>query len=270
MMKRKAALSPFVSALCVLAAAATGVYGCSSDSNDTPATPTGDGGAGSEGGGNGNTATFTGQMIGYTSQTGVEGVTVTALDQTATTDSKGSYKLTLAKNTAFNLTVTDPKAAYFTEYEMEMKITGDYDHGKLRYVDKSIGQILLQSLKADATKAIVSVGLKPSDACTGKAADFPAGAKITVDGQPDAKVIYYKGSPSPDLTEAQANQDPAAIVANATPGTPLKLTVTYDKCTRKEFPVSDKGNGSEPTITYTGNLSPKADNTLNVYRIFYD
>lgn len=249
----------------VLGLVGAGAWGCSSDATTTPGTTAGDGGTSGDSGGSSGTPKFEGQIIGYSSATGVSGISVEAGSVKATTDTKGGYVLNVAKDSAFNLVVSDPAGKFFTLVDQEMKISGDYDHGRLRFVDKGVGDILLSTLKADAAKGVVSFAMKDlGGACSAKAADFPQGAKIEVEGQPDAKVVYYKGTPNPTLTEAQGGEDPAAVVFNATPDAPLTIKMTYSKCTQKAFPVS------EGAVTYTGKLQPKGNSTLSVYRAFFE
>lgn len=237
------------------------VVACSDDEKTTPSGTT-DGGSTSETGTGGNTAKFSGQMEGYTSKGPVPDADVEAGGVTGKTNAKGVFELAVAKDTAFHLTVK--KAEFFTLYDQEMKISADADLPKLRFVDKAIGNTLLGALKADATKGVVSVGLKATSGCETKAGTFPAGAKVTVEGQPDAKVVYYSGVPDPTLTEGQAGQDPVAVVFNATADADLTIKVTYDKCTQRAWPVTEEG------VTFTGKLVPKAPETLSVYRVFYE
>lgn len=242
----------------VLCAATAALFGCSSSSSSTP-TPTTDGGSG------GNTVKLTGQIVSFAGGTGSAGWNVAAAGVTAQTNSKGAYELAIPKDTAFNISVTDPGNGYLGLWDQEAKLSGDFDRGKLRFVEKSTGDTLIQSLQADPTKGVVTIEL---DAVEGSACasvtDFPAGAKITVD-QSNAKIVYQSGGlPAADKTEVQKAENPAAIAINATPDADLKVTVTYDKCKQKAFPVS-VGN-----ITYTGALKPKGNYTLSVYRIFFE
>ncbi len=241
----------------IVAGAALALLGCSDDSTTTPATPGKDGGPIAT-----NTAKLTGQMIDFSSQTGEAGWEVEAAGVKTTTDAKGAYTLNIPKDTPFNFTVTDPKGGHFTLVDQETKISADYDKGKLRFVNKQVGEILLGALKADKTKGVISVAFTPLAGCTTKQTDFPQGAKLTTN-QAGAKIVYYKGTPDPTLTEGQAGQDPAAVVFDATPDATIALTVT-SKCTQKAFPYTDG------TITYTGNISPKGSGTLSVYRLFFE
>jgi hypothetical protein len=243
----------------VLFAATAALFGCSSSSTSTP-TPATDGGSTG-----GNTAKLTGQIVSFAGGTGSAGWTVTAGGQTATTNNKGAYELNIAKDTAFNLSVTDANKGYLSLWDQEAKISGDFDRGKLRFVEKGTGDTLIQSLQADPTKGGVTIELAALEgsACA-SLTDFPQGAKITVD-QSGSKVVYQSGNlPAADKTEAQKGENPAAIAINATPDAELKVSVTYDKCKQKAFPVT-VGN-----ITYTGSLKPKGDYTLSVYRIFFE
>jgi hypothetical protein len=242
-----------------LVGAALALYGCSSDSTtSTPVGPAADGGPT----GNTNTVKLTGQMVDYSTGTGEAGWEVEAAGVKATTTAKGTYELSIPKDTPFNFTVTDPTGAHFTLVDQEAMISADFDKGKLRFVPKQVGDILLGALQADKTKGVISVAFDPLDTCTAKASDFPQGAKLTTD-QADAKIVYYKGTPDPSLTEAQAGQDPAAVVFNAAPDTSIGFTAT-SKCTQKAFPYTDGA------ITYTGKISPKGNSTLSVYRIFFE
>lgn len=249
----------------VAAAAAAGFVACSDDETKTPATGTGDGGASGtdSGGGGGNTAKFSGQMEGYSSKGPVAEADVTAGSASGKTDSKGVFELNVEKNKEFNLKVS--KSDFFTLVDQEMKIAADADLPKLRFVDKGVGNVLLGALKANAAKGVVSVGLKATSDCETKAGDFPQGAKVTVEGQPDAKVVYYKATPDPSLTEGQKGEDPAAVIFNANPDEPLTIKVEYTKCSQQAWPHTDE-NG----ITYTGKIVPKAPETLSVYRVFFN
>lgn len=234
--------------------AALGLYACSSDDNTTGGTT------------GGNTAKLTGQMVDYSTQTGEAGWEVSAAGVKATTNAKGVYELAIPKDTFFTLSVTDPKGGHYNLVEQERKISGDWDSGRLRFVGKPVGDVLLGVLKADKTKPVVSVALVALESCKAKAADFPQGAKMTAAG---ASVVYYKGSPDPTLTEAQGGQDPAGVVFNSAPGAPLEVKVDYAKCTQKAFPVTvDDPTGVK--ITYNGKLEPQGDTTLTVYRVFFE
>ena len=218
--------------------AALGLYACSSDSN----TPGGTTPAG-------NTAKLTGQMIDYSTQTGEAGWEVTAGAVKATTNGKGVYELAIPKDTFFTLSVTDPKGGHYNLVEQEKKISGDWDSGRLRFVGKPVGDVLLGVLKADKTKPVVSVAFVALESCKAKAADFPQGAKMSAAG---ASVVYYKGNPDPTLTEAQAGQDPAGVLFNSTPGAALEVKADYSKCTQKAYPVTV----DDPTgVKITYNLS---------------
>lgn len=261
MMKRSIVLAATGAAALSLAAAMSGCS--SSDSTTTPTTPATDAGSTADSATtNPNNATLSGTIIDYVDHGGHPGWSTAAAGVTAVTDAKGAFSLSIPKDTTFNLTVSDP--SYFSLYYQDAKLSGDYAFpDSIRFVSKSIGASLLTVLGADANKGIVSIELSASDACLAKASDFPSGAKLTV-GQSDAKLAYYKSTPDPTLTSAQAGASPAAVAYNLTPDAAFNVTVDYTKCTMKPFPVSD-GN-----LTYTGTFAPKAPNVLSVYTLYFD
>lgn len=241
------------------------LFACSSSSSSSGTTPTTDGGTGDGGGTSGNTAKFSGQIVGFASGTGEAGWNVEAGGVTAQTNAKGAYELALPKDTAFNLSVKDSAGGHLSLWDQETKISGDFDRGKLRFVEKATGDALISALKADATKGVVTIEMVAMDgsACA-SVADFPAGAKIKVD-QASATLIYQSGNlPDGTKTEAQKAESPAATVINVTPDAALNVTVEYTKCKQKAFPVTDGA------ITYTGALKAKAPNTISVYRVFFE
>jgi hypothetical protein len=165
--------------------------------------------------------------------------------------------VTLTIGTAFELSVAAP--GYATLLQQSTSLSANYAAGKITLVPSTLARILTGYLTGyDDTLGTLSVDLVPTGACTSI-----QGATVSVSPAGSAKVSYFSaGTPSPDLTSAQAGQFPSAILYNVDPGVQLSVTVTVPGCTQVPFPFTQDG------VDYTGGISTQAGQVTGFARVF--
>lgn len=229
------------------------------EATDAGAAHADDGGVGPTNGGA--VVSVTGEVTDYASDAPLDAVAVSAGTATVKTSANGAYEIDARVGVPIRLAFSRPN--YFGTVDVEiMPImpSGALERGTLRLMGANVGKLFADALAADTSKALVAVDLVPLASCDDPS--FPAGATITVN-QPSAKVVYYNGAPDPYLKSAQAGEaSPAAVIANAAPGQPLKISVSHPTCATTLFPVTVDG------VTYTGKLEPKGNKTLTLHRVY--
>jgi hypothetical protein len=203
------------------------------------------------------TVTETGIIVNYSSKAPVEGATVTAGDQTATTAADGSFSLTLKSGEPFALSVAGD--GYASLLEQSTSLTADYSAGSISLVPAALARILTASFTGyDDTLGVLSLDLVPLGSCSSI-----QGATVSVSPAGSAKVMYFSGGmPSPDLTSAQAGQFPSAAIYNVEPGVPLTVTVSGSSCSQAPFPVTQEG------VEYTGGITTQPGQVTGFARVF--
>lgn len=239
------------------------------------------GGSTTDGGtdtGGGNTATQTGQIIDYTTKTGVADITVSSGATQATSDSKGNYSLTVTKGQAYTMHVSG--TGYLTLDEQEWMLTGDANRGQTSAVSNTTESLLKSILQPQpqTTLAVLSIlveSVSPdAGACTSATGATISVPGLSTDGGTGAHLVYMKGGfPSASATSVTDGELPSAIIYDLPVMDSFsQVTVTPPAgCTVKAFPTTDP---TEPNINYTGNVKLEAsqpaagENVASFMRVF--
>ncbi len=264
----------------VLSSALAAAVACSSGGG------TNDGGTDSGGDGGGNTFTQTGQIIDYTSKSGVSGIIVSSGSTQATSDKQGNYTLSVPQNQPYTMNISsapDASTSYLTLDEQEWSLTGNANRGQTSAVANTTESFLKNLLQPSpqtslaVLSVLVEVANPDAGACTSATGATISVPNMTTDGGAGAKLVYFAGSPTaiPDPTAKSVTDGllPSAIIYDLPPTASFnQITVTPPAgCTVKAFPTTDP---TEPNIKYTGNVkleasqTPDGTNVASFMRVF--
>jgi len=197
----------------------------------------------------------TGQIVNYGStNTPVSGASVTDGTSVATTDSKGNYSLTVAKDTPYTMTVSND--GYLTLHEQEWKLSGDADRGQTDAVPNLTENLLKGTLNPapDTQLGVLTIEVIATGSCTSATGATLSVPGLAADGGTGAHLYYFDGGspnlPSSSATSVTDGALPSAIIWDLPVGTFSQITVTHPTCTAVAFPFADP---NIPTLTYTGN-----------------
>jgi hypothetical protein len=271
--------------LCAFSVGGLGfVVACSSDDSN-PTKSTADGGvAGDDDGddtavppvgecvGDATTVAQKGRVVKFGSEgEGISGATVAIGGGSFTTDADGYYCAKFAKDTAVQMTVTGPAAdegdGFYALIDSEWKLAADGDRGDTRLLPEGTAKLLLGTLTGfDDTLGVVTLLVDKVAGCTSV-----DGTTVTVDGQPDAKVVYFSGGlPSSSATGIAEGQNPGVVIYNLDPAKPVTLVSAGGTCKGATLPQTVTEGAGQAAFTYTGNVGVKAANTktLSALRLF--
>src|SRR5207244_3569575 len=115
----------------------------------------------------------------------VEGATITAGAESATSDAKGVYSLKIKKGEPFDMVVSAP--SYVKLLEQGTKLDADFDRGKTPIVPLDLGNLLHNTLQGyDATLGVLSVQILPTGTCATE-----AHTKVSVSPAGQSKIKYF-------------------------------------------------------------------------------
>jgi hypothetical protein len=221
----------------------------------------------------------TGTIIDLSTKQPVAGAKVTSGAQSATTDSKGTYSMTLDPGVTFSMKVE--KTAYYTLQEQEMLPSSSFNLGKTKLPSEQTVSLLVSTFKGyDGVGGIVSIAIEnaPGQCPDEGGATFD----FTVDGQPGlnadggaattAQIVYFSdGFPDGARTSAQSGSFPHAAIYNLPAGKPVVVTAKHPTCKMLPFPVDkdlaiESGSGTAHYVSAT--LSPFGGKSTGFVRIF--
>lgn len=214
----------------------------------------------------------TGQIVDFSSKTGLPDVTISNGSASATTDAKGNYTLAVAKDTPYTMTVSAD--GYLTLHEQEWKVSGDVDRGQTLAVSNGIEAILKNALSPipDPTLAVLSVNVVPTGSCTSaigatisvpglpQPSDAGADAGTTDAGSGGPHLVYFAGGFPTANTSVTDTGTPSAVIYDLPAGMFSQITVSHPTCTMVAFPVADP---TITTLTYTGNVTLAASGPVD-------
>jgi hypothetical protein len=177
----------------------------------------------------------------------VGGATVTALGQSATTDTSGKFSLRLPANTIFAYSITAPDHIKYVS--QEMMLNGEFNQDASFVTTSSSLPLLTGKLPdLDDKLGVVTVTVLPRGACADETA-----ATLAADPLGSIKVSYADeaGLPSPTATSFAKNQ--YAVLYNVPLNVSLSVAVTHPTCHQAPFPYTDdKTTPQLGAVTYTG------------------
>jgi len=199
----------------------------------------------------------TGTIIDFDSNKAVAGATVTAGDQSATTDAKGAYTLKVRKGMPFDMIVSAPN--YVKLLEQGTVLDANYDRGKTPIVPLDLGTLLHDTLQGyDPSLAVLSVQVVATGGCASE-----AHTKIKFSPEGSAKIKYFLNKfPSNTVEEVQPGELPSAVIYNLPPGMPVTVTLENESCKQAPFPFTQNG------ITYEANVKTEAGDVTAFQRLF--
>jgi hypothetical protein len=185
----------------------------------------------------------------------VVGLTVTDAAQTTTTDSTGSWSLTLPATAMLGGTVggTSQGDAYTTLNMPQVMVAagGTLDRGNIITPDTSTFSLEHLTLNTDQTLAVVHLVVYTASTCPSI-----AGGTVAVTSPPNAKVAYFLATGYPSTTQtsfvAQTGGLPAADIYDVTPGATITFQITHPTCTQMAYPMAWEGG------TFTGQVTTQA------------
>ena len=198
-----------------------------------------------------------GVIIDFDTSKPLAGATVTAGDQTATTDGTGAYAVKVHKAKPFQMNVSAPN--YVKLVEQETILDADYDRGKTNMVPEDLAILLHNTLQGyDPSLGVLSVAVIATGSCASE-----GHTKITVEGEGKSKIKYMIAKmPSNVAEDVQPGEFPSAVIYNLPVGVPITVKLESKDCKQAAFPVTHDG------MTYGATISVDAGDVASFQRLF--